>query len=515
MRERHLLYIVFALVIVGLIGIPPVAAVSEERIAFSANPRVNDPSIIPGYYYPGNRLHVMAPDGSGLEWSGPDSYFDIVPVDPSWSPDCSKIVFTQIDWNAREAAIIVVNADGTGRDWLTGGPKSTLGQVDPAWSPLGSLIAYASDDWRAPSSTGYPSGLDISVMKPDRSGQTRLTTSPGTHADPAWSPDGSKIVFASNRDGNYEIYVMDADGSNQVRVTHNPATDRKPAWSSQGQIAFVSDRDGNREIYVIDPDGTDEARLTNTLDDNYDPAWSPDGSQIVFVRGFRGVPGYSIFPLDLENYGPTGGHNDLYIMDRYGGQQSPVLPGSEAFEFCDPTWGPYILPNKAPVGSFSADPDQGLAPLTVAFDASGASDPDGTIVSYAWSFGDGTTGSGVTVSHTYATPGAYSAALTVTDDDGSTAYATRSIIVKTPAEGIADLASHVESYGLRADIETGLTDKLDAAIGAAKRGNERAAINNLNAFIRLVKAQRGKGLTPERADGLTAEAQALIANLRL
>jgi PKD repeat protein len=511
MRERHLLYIVFALVIVGLIGIPPVAATGEERIAFSANPRVDDPDSIPGYYYPGNRIHMMAPDGSGLIWFG--GYpADREPIHPSWSPDCSKIVATRMDWGTDTAQIIVMDADATEWPWpysmLTWGPDfdawldgPILGQVDPAWSPLGSLIAYASDDWRDPLHTGNPPGLDIYVMKPDGSDQTRLTAFPGSHEDPAWSPDGSKIAFASNRDGNYEIYIMDADGSNPVRVTDNPATDRKPAWSFQGQIAFVSDRDGNKEVYVIDPDGTGETRLTDDPDNDSDPAWSPDGSQIVFVRG----GGDPTQPYDTE----------LYIMDKYGGQQTSVLPGSDMMNIRDPTWGPYTVPNKDPVGSFSADPDQGLAPLTVAFDASGTSDPDGTIVSYAWSFGDGTTGSGVTVSHTYATPGAYSAILTVTDDDGSTACATRSIVVKTPAEGIADLATRVESYGIRADIETGLTDKLDAAIEALNRGNDKAAINTLNAFINLVKAQRGKTLTPERADSLTAAAQELIANLRL
>ncbi|NIM52761.1 MAG: hypothetical protein GTO22_26535, partial [Gemmatimonadales bacterium] len=48
---------------------------------------------------------------------------------------------------------------------------------------------------------------------------------PADDREPAWSPDGTRIAFASNRDGNYEIYVMDADGSNPVRLTDNPAGD--------------------------------------------------------------------------------------------------------------------------------------------------------------------------------------------------------------------------------------------------------------------------------------------------
>jgi PKD repeat protein len=72
--------------------------------------------------------------------------------------------------------------------------------------------------------------------------------------------------------------------------------------------------------------------------------------------------------------------------------------------------------NKPPVATFTYT----CSGLTCDFDASGSSDPDGSIVSYAWDFGDGSTGSGVTVSHTYGTAGTYTVVLTVSDDDGAT-----------------------------------------------------------------------------------------------
>ena len=76
--------------------------------------------------------------------------------------------------------------------------------------------------------------------------------------------------------------------------------------------------------------------------------------------------------------------------------------------------------NQAPVAVASATPTSGIAPVAVAFDGRGSSDPDGSIASYAWSFGDSATGSGATITHTYSSPGTYTATLTVTDNGGAT-----------------------------------------------------------------------------------------------
>jgi Tol biopolymer transport system component len=70
------------------------------------------------------------------------------------------------------------------------------------------------------------------VMDADRSNQTRLTSNSDTDSWPSWSPDGSKIAFDSDRDGNDEIYVMAADGSNQTRLTNSPGGDNYPSWGA-------------------------------------------------------------------------------------------------------------------------------------------------------------------------------------------------------------------------------------------------------------------------------------------
>ena len=71
-------------------------------------------------------------------------------------------------------------------------------------------------------------------MNRDGSSPTNLTNSPAYETFPTWSPDGLRIAFVSNRDGNFEIYVMNADGSNQTNLSKNPAgPDTEPAWSPQ------------------------------------------------------------------------------------------------------------------------------------------------------------------------------------------------------------------------------------------------------------------------------------------
>jgi PKD repeat protein len=88
--------------------------------------------------------------------------------------------------------------------------------------------------------------------------------------------------------------------------------------------------------------------------------------------------------------------------------------------------------NRAPTASFTATPSSGGVPLTVSFNAGASADSDGSIASYAWNFGDNSTGTGVAPTHTYTTAGNYPVTLTVTDNRGATAVATSSISAGPP-----------------------------------------------------------------------------------
>ena len=115
---------------------------------------------------------------------------------------------------------------------------------------------------------------------------------------PVFSPDGTRIAFTSNRDGNPEIYVMNRDGSDLRRLTNNPEIDSTPTWSPTGtQIAFASGRSGTPQIYVV---GVDGAGLRRISQESYAdrPTWSPAPyNEIAFSA--RSGPGFDIKILNI------------------------------------------------------------------------------------------------------------------------------------------------------------------------------------------------------------------------
>ena len=89
-------------------------------------------------------------------------------------------------------------------------------------------------------------------MDADGRNVRRLTHHPAMDYWPVWSPDGKRIAFTTNSDGNYEIYLMNADGSGARNLTCHPAQDNYPTWSPDGtKIAFISNRAGGYDIFVM------------------------------------------------------------------------------------------------------------------------------------------------------------------------------------------------------------------------------------------------------------------------
>jgi Tol biopolymer transport system component len=110
-----------------------------------------------------------------------------------------------------------------------------------------------------------------------------LTNHPAEDYQPAWSPDGEKIAFASDRDGDFDIYIMNADGSGVTQLTDDPAWDEHPSWSPDGSsIVFASSRDG-MNICIMDADGSDVVCIADGRGVNHSPDWSPDGTRIAWI----------------------------------------------------------------------------------------------------------------------------------------------------------------------------------------------------------------------------------------
>jgi TolB protein len=193
-------------------------------------------------------------------------------------------------------AIYAMNADGRRQKRLTkaevdtSSPSGIFFQTDPAWSPDGAQIAFASR--RAGSS-------DIYVMRADGTGTQRLTATRVDDTHPTWAPDGQQIAFKRAED----IYVMNADGSSPHAISHATGSDGDPAWSPDGKsIAFTRRQPGSqeREIWLMRPDGSQTRKLTSLRGVSINPAWSPDGSQIVFASNIVGSL-YDLYLVDLES----------------------------------------------------------------------------------------------------------------------------------------------------------------------------------------------------------------------
>jgi Tol biopolymer transport system component len=224
-----------------------------------------------------------------------------------FSPDQKWISFQSVRGDCPHYQIFVEALDGTALWRASTGKGLTTCSF---WRNDGKKLIWASthldpDTYGPPPAEGgayawnkHPS-FDIYESNPDGSERKRLTDAKGYDAEGAYSPDGSRIVFTSERDGDLEIYTMAADGTDVRRVTHAKGYDGGPFFSPDGKrICFRGFRDPKHEryanLFVIDVDGKNERQLTSDLAVNWAPYWHADNDTLVFSKNFEGHSNYDL-----------------------------------------------------------------------------------------------------------------------------------------------------------------------------------------------------------------------------
>jgi len=243
-------------------------------------------------------IYTIHPNGSGLARLTNDPSYD---DSPAVSPDGTHIAFltARHDPNPQfpnlKYEIYVIDIDGSDLQRLT---NTEAAEDHPAWSPDGSKIIFDADY----DADGF---YEIYTIHPDGSNLRRLTSTQANDQFADWSPDGRQIAFSSDRNGNWDIFVMDADGRNPHPLTDSPNWELFPAWSPDGKrIAFIGlvPRSRNTDVFVMNVDGSDMRQLTDTPSFDENPAWSPDGSQIAFQTERDG--NFSIYVMNADGSHP-------------------------------------------------------------------------------------------------------------------------------------------------------------------------------------------------------------------
>ncbi|MFZ1475329.1 MAG: hypothetical protein WAV79_20625 [Anaerolineae bacterium] len=190
--------------------------------------------------------------------------------EPTWSPDGARLAFVSDRTGSR--TIFVINRDGSGlRGLLTGNAAAAQDEGGPDWSPDGRQIVFH----RFASGEPY---ANIFVVDAEGGEARPLTTIRARNIEPAWSPDGGRIAFMSDRDdGEFELYVMAANGHEQYRLTRNSFPDELPAWSPDGAwLVYTAQPDslGDYDLYALAVDGDRAPRVVvkRPGDDRW-PAW--------------------------------------------------------------------------------------------------------------------------------------------------------------------------------------------------------------------------------------------------
>lgn len=229
-----------------------------------------------------------------------------------FSPDGQKIIFQAMTNGETTYQMFVMDLEERlPRMVSTGKGACTCG----FFHPDGGKILFASShedpfpDRPAPAIAGgykwhLTPYMNVYEANLDGSELVALTEGPAYHAECAYSPDGKKIVYASNQDEGMNLYVLDLESDVTTRLTHSrPCYNGGPFFSPDGsRVIFRADREEQDylQIYVVDVDGNNERQLTFNNAVNWAPYWHPNGKVIAFATSLHGHHQYEIYLLNIE-----------------------------------------------------------------------------------------------------------------------------------------------------------------------------------------------------------------------
>jgi TolB protein len=292
--------------------------------------------------------------------SNPGSISTSIPSPSSSDQPAGHIVFTcQIYKVQAMNQVCIMNADGTGYQRLTS--ENNLQHYYPSLAPDGQSVVYAGfreanvyeiyeldlNDGSVDRLTNRigilnapevsPNGRSIVFKRTnpnngqnqiwimDRNGENADNIPQMFGWDPTWSPDGKRILFASDRDGPVQLFTVNLQGRQLSRLTNLPSIRGRSDWSPDGQfIVTYSGEAWNREVYIMNADGSNVRQLIPSGGNSQGPSFSPDGKWVVFTAYF-------------DHYGDDHGC-EIYII-RTDGTDLRRLTDND---YCDyqPRWGP-------------------------------------------------------------------------------------------------------------------------------------------------------------------------------
>jgi len=251
------------------------AATANGPIAFSQW------DLLPGGNLSGHsNVYTINPDGTGLRQLTHVGAAQAAGA-PDWSPSGDKIVYASNQTG--DYRIWVMNADGSGQARVADDPG--FADLDPAWSPDGTRILFS----RCDDHVGFILTCDLEVMNAAGGGMRRLAGGHWTYVRGQYSPDGRRIVVAADRGGFLSaLWVMRADGTGLHRITRPSVEAFWPGWSPDGRRIVFTDNccQGGSNIWTVRPDGTGLRELTHfkppPLQGGF-ASYSPDGRRIVLL----------------------------------------------------------------------------------------------------------------------------------------------------------------------------------------------------------------------------------------